>query len=178
MAARKNTGRKKPPGQALGHRKDNVIELVPDMKPAPDIPIESPEPEVTQWWNEFWASPVSTAVDDSDLDTLRRLATYKNDWQRVRRVIDSDTEHGGYVTRGSTGQYVESPHVKQLHKLEALIAGIENQFGGGPLSRLRLGMEMTNAVKSQNELAEIMGGGRSADESAAEEIDLENFAKS
>ena len=145
----KNTGRKKPAGQALGHRKENVIELAPPPAELPALPVKDAVPEVVEWWTELFSSPLAGAIDQSDMDKLRRLATYKNDWQKLRNVIDSDGAFGGYVTEGSQGQMVESPFVKQLHKVEGLISGIEDHFGGDPLSRLRLGMTMTDAAKSQ-----------------------------
>ena len=165
--------RKKAPGRAVGHRTQKVVELSPPPPKPPKLPVKNPTREVVEWWNELFASPLASAVDPSDMDKLRRLAVYKNDWQKIRNVIDSRGKYGGYVTEGSQGQMVESPFVKQLHKLEALIASIEGPFGGDPLSRLRLGMTMTDATKSQMELQEIMGGRADAHNGEVEEIEIE-----
>lgn len=171
----KNTGRKKPPGTALGHRDDNVIALAPKPQATPPIPLPEnvqAEPEVATWWEELWASPLAQMFDASDADKLRRLVSYKNDWQKLRRTLDRT---GEYVSEGSKGQSIESPIVKQLHKVEALIQDFENQFGLDPLSRLRLGITLTDAARSANELNEIMGGPRDTHTDAAEEVDLEDF---
>lgn len=179
MATKKNTGRKKPPGKAVGHREDNVVELTlaPEVH-VPEIPLPESvdvEPEVVTWWEDLWHSGLAQVIDGSDLDKLRRLAAYKNDWQKLRRVLDRT---GEYVSTGSMGQATESPVVKQLHKVEKLIQDIEAQFGLDPLSRLRLGITLTDAAKSAKELNEIMGGTRDAHQGAAEEVDLEEFEAS
>lgn len=99
-------------------------------------------------WDSFWSSPLVALVNPgSDLPALRRLFDYRDDLDRAHAEI----RKVGVQTDGSRGQTRMHPLISYAVNLEKMIAPLEDRFGLSPLSRLKLGAQLSDVKKSLNE---------------------------
>lgn len=112
----------------------------PVLIPQPGVELD---PLVLEEWEDFWQSKVSRFTDDVDIDTLRRLFIYRNEWVQLARewaLLPADER----VTEGSrnSGAVRLHPFASRMDKLESMMLPLEDRFGLSPLSRARLGIEV------------------------------------
>lgn len=105
-------------------------------------------PATVEDWERFWASDVALVLEaDSDMPGVRRLFQLYDDHERARRA---------YVDRpfieGSQGQPVLNPMERVRESLATEIRLMEDRLGMNPKARLQLGIQMTEARKSLNDL--------------------------
>lgn len=99
-------------------------------------------------WDLFWSSPLaSTVVPQTDLDTLRRLWSLKDERERMYRALQKER-----MVRGSRGQPRANPLYAQMVALDAAIERLEDRFGLSPRSRLQLGVVLGDAARSLADL--------------------------
>lgn len=92
-------------------------------------------------WAELWASPISNLYSGSDAHPLYMLADLWDEAERARRIYEAQR-----VVEGSEGQPRMHPALDAMMKATREIRALEAQFGIGPLSRLRLGVELGGAL--------------------------------
>jgi hypothetical protein len=78
------------------------------------------------------------------------------------------------VTEGSQGQLVLHPLTKYVAQLDGEIRQLEDRFGLNPKARIALGLELTKARRS---LDDLMSGWRAEDAEPAPTIDLTEDAR-
>lgn len=139
---------RKPAGKAVGHRQHaSSLVVVAQGDPAPECPAGMLA-VTRKRWDEYWASPVSAAVDrHSDIARLERWIRQVDEYERVQRVFRKSR-----LVRGSTGQPVLNPLAAYINTLEQSIARTETEFGMTPMARLRLGIAVGEAHRSLAEL--------------------------
>lgn len=99
-------------------------------------------------WDQFWSSPLAqTIVPATDLDTLRRLWSLKDERERMYRALQKER-----MVRGSRGQPRANPLYAQMVSLDAAIERLEDRFGLSPRSRLQLGVVLGDAARSLADL--------------------------
>jgi P27 family predicted phage terminase small subunit len=119
--------------------------------------LEVPKPptgllrDTRSWWFAFWRSQVAQAVQgDTDIQALERLAKLKDERERTYRVIRRLPD--GPTDVGSQGQRVLHPLAKYLATTDAEIRALEDRFGLNPRARLSLGLQLTQARRSLEDL--------------------------
>lgn len=130
---------RKPPGQALGHRKHDFV-ILPGGNQAP---VPQPPPELlkvtVRRWERFWASGVSQVIDlDADLPRLHRWIRDSDEFTRVEREI----RRVGRLVVGSMGQPVLNPLYALARELDDRLRRAETAFGMTPRDRLALGLAL------------------------------------
>jgi hypothetical protein len=103
--------------------------------------------QVIDAWTGFWSDVVSGAMRPADTAVAARWA--KNFDRYLRLIAQADREP---MILGSQGQMRPNPLYRLAMLLEASIRADEAQMGIGPLNRLRLGAQFSEAAKT---LAEI-----------------------
>jgi len=100
------------------------------------------------WWNSFWQSDLSTAIDiKTDLPVIERLASLMDERERVFRQAKKDR-----LVVGSQGQVVLNPLYKALLSIDAEIRQLEDRIGLNPKARVSLGIQLTSMKKSLADL--------------------------
>lgn len=100
------------------------------------------------WWNSFWQSDLSTAIDiKTDLPVIERLASLMDERERVFRQAKKDR-----LVVGSQGQVVLNPLYKALLSLDAEIRQLEDRIGLNPKARVSLGIQIGQAKKTLADL--------------------------
>lgn len=145
----------KPAGRRQ-RRNSPAVGIVPRIETrvaviAPDAPKGLTKAQQDRW-ARLWASPLARLIEASDLPALERLFGLYDMVAKAERAT-----RGKWLERGSTGQLVAHPLLKEASTWRKEILELERQFGiGGPLSRLKLGVEFGNAHRSLSDLnAEI-----------------------
>jgi P27 family predicted phage terminase small subunit len=100
-------------------------------------------------WEDYWSDDVSRAVRTSDRAVVIRWI--KNFDRHSRLSAEADRNP---IVTGSTGQPKTNPIYSLCSALDAQIRLDEAQLGIGPLSRLRLGLVLSEQAKTLNELTE------------------------
>lgn len=101
------------------------------------------------WWRAYWASDVARAVQaDTDVPALSRLAMLYDERVRAMRGF----RKSGRVVAGSQGQPVMHPLGRYLKDLDQEIRMLEDRFGLNPRARLSLGLQLTQARRSLEDL--------------------------
>ena len=111
-------------------------------------------------WGEFWSSPLSAQVEQSDHGALRRLFWLYDEVERLIAAIDQT----GRVVAGSQGQPRANPLYKQVQEFQAEARQLEDRFGLSPKARLALGISFAEAAMSLDALNERLAQRMSADE--------------
>lgn len=134
------------PGVGLMPRADTQIAVI-----APPPPAKLTKAQQERW-ARLWASPLARLIEPSDHPALERLFGLYDMVAKAERATQ-----GKWLGSGSTGQLVVHPLLKEASTWRKEILELERQFGiGGPLSRLKLGVEFGNAHRSLSDLnAEI-----------------------
>jgi len=144
--------RQKPPGLLVnrrGGRGRGLEVLVPAVRVVPSLP---PAPAGLRWgegveqlWRDFWASPVSAAVDlQADGERLGRWL----ECIQEREALLAEVRAEGYAPAG-----VSHPHLVYIKHLDREIARLAERFGMDPLARFRLQLTFTEAGQSALKLA-------------------------
>jgi hypothetical protein len=108
-------------------------------------------PAVAEAWAELWNSPLAALMKPTDMPALRRLFDYRH------QLIDAQRHYGEEpVAVGSMGQPVLSPFAAEIHRLESVIAKLEDRFGLTPLARLRLGVTFEEGVSLAQRNAQFL----------------------
>lgn len=156
------------PANRRQRRNATGVGLVPRMDTTVAVLAPPPPARLTkaqqERWAKLWASPLARLIEQSDMPALERLFGLYDMVARAERAT-----RGKWLERGSTGQLVAHPLLKEASTWRKEILELERQFGiGGPLSRLKLGVEFGNAHRSLSDLnAEI-----EADDDDAEDQDF------
>lgn len=118
--------------------------------------LEMPDPpaglleETEEWWRAYWSSDLARAVqNDTDLPSLSRLAWLMDERLRSARALRTLSTP---VSMGSQGQAVLHPLTKYIGQLDAEIRQLEDRFGLNPRARIALGIELTKARRSLDDL--------------------------
>jgi hypothetical protein len=131
---------RKPPGQALGHRRHDFV-VLDGGQTAPAIPRPPGGLLVAteRRWDAFWRSGVSQVIDlDADMPRLHRWIRDSDEFTRVDREI----RRVGRLVVGSMGQPVLNPLYGLLRELDDRLRRAEAAFGMTPMDRLRLGLTL------------------------------------
>lgn len=141
------TARKPPERRQDRHKaRSTVVTLAPAAPPAPEPPEELLK-STAALWNEFWSSDIARAWQGPDIDGLRRLIVYRDEWQRM---INAHRAHR--FVEGSMGQAKVSPALEVALKLEAAMGRLAADLGLSPLARMRLGIAFGQAAKTAEQL--------------------------
>jgi P27 family predicted phage terminase small subunit len=100
----------------------------------------------TQWEN-YWGDDVSRTVRTSDFGVALRWI--RNTDRVLRLLAEADAQP---IVNGSQGQPKTNPIYSLCATLDAQIRLDEQQLGIGPLSRLRLGVVLTEQAKTLSDL--------------------------
>lgn len=111
------------------------------------------------WWSMFWASPLSKAVEPTDVPALERLVTLRDQRERALRVVRRVP-----FVKGSTGQDRLNPLYDVIKSADAEIRQLEDRFGMSPKSRMALGLAVGQAGRQLAELERFMRGDSDEDE--------------
>jgi P27 family predicted phage terminase small subunit len=98
-------------------------------------------------WRGYWSDTVSGVMRGSDATIVLRWVANVDRYHRLLAEADAEP-----VTIGSAGQAKGNPLYDTAYRIEASIREDEKQLGIGPLSRLKLGVALSESAKS---LAEI-----------------------
>jgi len=120
-----------------GHRRH--LDLVAPTKPskAATVPVapDGVSLATRKMWREFWASRMAWFIETVDMPTLRHLFRLYDERDRSYRAYRKCP----YV-KGSKGQPVINPILKQARAFESEIRRLEDRFGISPWSRQRMGI--------------------------------------
>jgi len=146
--------RQKPVDQLVNRRggRGRVLTVVPVKRRLPAPPIQLGE-HATRAWRDFWASPVSHAVD------------IKADWAALKHWIQCHNERD-YLEGVAIGKpllktrdwtpenptYMLNPLYRRIRQLDDEIRRYEESFGMTPLSRFRLQLTFADAGNSLADL--------------------------
>jgi P27 family predicted phage terminase small subunit len=110
----------------------------PGQMPIPRLP-KGTHRVVRAMWGELWRSPLSGAFRETDIPTLRRWAWWLGQWHRVA----ADVESNPIIIKGANGPTL-NPAIRYLNHCESALRELEKAFGMDALSRLRLGITLTD----------------------------------
>lgn len=181
---------RKPP-ETRQHRGGEPKEILPAHIEAPEPPGNLLKATVKRW-DIFWASPVATLIQQTDLPALERLFVNYDELERTRRAMYKDPppkpergpneSHNEFqirlsewrVAAQSIGRLIKSdkglklnPLLVHMKQLERNIDALEDRFGLTLRARQELGLTRLKAKT----LAEITGdnGHQDAIDGEAEE---------
>lgn len=113
----------------------------------PDPPPGLLATSVTSW-ARFWSSPLARmVVPETDVETLRRLWSLRDERERVYRALKRQRMVGGYK-----GQPRANPLYASMASLDSTIERLEDRFGLSPSARLKLGVILGDAARSLADL--------------------------
>jgi hypothetical protein len=135
----------KHPGKRI-RKTTKSIGVISAAGKAPRMPSGLCQP-ASDAWRGFWSDVVSGAVQPSDTEVTLRWVANIDRYHRLLGEADRET-----MVIGSTGQPKPNPLYDLAYKIEASIRADEQQLGVGPLARLRLGVALSESVKSLTEL--------------------------
>jgi len=152
---------KKPAGTAVDRRNGRRAEL--EGNPLERFALPRRDPawllETKRAWAALWDDPVVQALSPVDRPVLLRWADALDRAVRSLRLADADP-----VATGSMGQPVENPLYGVADKAVKVAQACEAQLGVGALNRARLGLTITTARRSLEDLnAALTGGGDEPD---------------
>ncbi|NDG19213.1 MAG: hypothetical protein EB117_13195 [Betaproteobacteria bacterium] len=136
-----------------------VVVALPASSPAVPAPDPTWRSEVVEAWNDFWCSPLAGpgVMKATDAPALRRLFAYRSRLLVALEAMDAEP-----IVLGSTGQPTMSPWAAEVHRLEAAIAKLEQQFGLTPMARLKLGVTYEEGVSLAHRNAQLLEAFRTA----------------
>jgi hypothetical protein len=100
-----------------------------------------------QAWRDYWSDAVSGVMRCSDASVALRWAANVDRYHRL--IAEADREP---MVVGSTGQPRPNPLYDLVFKVEASIKDDEKQLGIGPLSRLKLGVALSETAKTLSQI--------------------------
>ena len=99
-------------------------------------------------WAKYWESPVAEAIDrGSDMPALERLFRLYDERLRAYRGYRKER-----LVEGSQGQPVLNPLANVIEKCDKEIRALEDRLGLNPKSRLQLGITMTEAKRTLEDM--------------------------
>ena len=117
------------------------------------LPREVPESQ-KEAWDLYWSSNVANATDTVDLSLIIRLFRYRAEleesldyWQGLSISERYEVQNTKFTVKRQT-----HPIAKRIQDLEKIVTSLENQVGLSPLSRARLGIELSNAELAWDEV--------------------------
>lgn len=121
-------------------------------KPSPDIIPPAPRglrKVARDEWDAFWQSRLASVVDmDADMDALRDWAFLVSERDRLRMAYKKQP-----LVLGKSG-VVENPLGRVIERYSKRIDVYRNQFGMTPLSRMRLGIAIGEALDALDALGD------------------------
>ena len=135
------------------------VSVLPAVAAVPEPDLAWRE-EVRSAWFEFWRDPVARLVRPNDLPALDRLFRYRNEWLDAAEFYEAEP-----IVEGSMGQSRLSPWADRMDRLEKQLVALEDRFGLTPLSRLRLGVTLSEgqSLAQRNAAFASRAGGGTAD---------------
>jgi hypothetical protein len=107
----------------------------------------------------LWADPVSSALSPVDRELVIRWAQSVDSWIKALARAAEDP-----LTTGSMGQEVKSPWFVIADQHLAVAVEAEKQIGVGALNRARLGLTITTAMRSLEDLNAMLDEGPQDDD--------------
>lgn len=99
-------------------------------------------------WRKYWESPVAEAVDrSSDMPAVERLFQLCDERLRAYRGYRKER-----LVEGSQGQPVLNPLASVIQKCDQEIRALEDRLGLNPKARLQLGITMTEAKRTLEDM--------------------------
>jgi hypothetical protein len=138
---------KKPPGQAVDRRNGRRAELEGQALEKFPLPVKRPAIRTRRVWAALWDDPVSSVLALVDREMVIRWITSTDAW--ITALGKAELEP---VSRGSMGQEVPSPFYAIAKQHLDEIEKCEQQLGVGALNRARLGLTITTARRSLDDL--------------------------
>lgn len=121
-----------------GTKSLQLIKLDPDIVPPAPRGLRK---VARDEWEAFWRSRLASVVDmDADMDALRDWALLVSERDRLRALYRKQP-----LIAGRTG-LVENPLGRVIERYSRRIDVYRNQFGMTPLSRMRLGIAIGEAL--------------------------------
>jgi P27 family predicted phage terminase small subunit len=103
-------------------------------------------------WNEFWQSDVSAVVQlAADREEIDHWARCVDERAKLWEIVKKSR-----LIKGSHGQLMTNPLVRQIRELTADINRVSDRFGMNPTSRFRLQFSATAVVHSANDLLDML----------------------
>ncbi len=129
-----------------------------------DTPLHPPAPEgllpeIEAGWDDYWDSDVARAVSLEDLPALTRLFRLRDEWERIRVLV----EKSGELIRGSMKQLVLNPLYKRMDATGGEIRQLEDRYGMNPMSRTRLAVSLGDIQRTVEDLSRELREGSSGD---------------
>lgn len=125
-----------------------LLESHDENRPVPSPPDGLDETRL-ETWTQYFASPLSALIKETDLPVVRRLWGYYQQHADLTVIFDR-----GRLVPGSQGQPRINPAHDAALKLETAILRLENELGLTPSARLRLGITFADATNSLERLTE------------------------
>ena len=116
-------------------------------------------PEVRKAWTAFWTDPVTSVLSPIDRPVLLRWAEALDRAARAYSAADASP-----ISTGSMGQEIENPQYGVADKAIKIAQQCEAQLGVGALNRARLGLTVTTARKSLEDLNAALYGSEGGDD--------------
>ena len=98
-------------------------------------------------WTTYWSNTVSGVMRPEDATVALRWISNTDRYLRLIAAADAEP-----MVVGSTGQPKPNGLYDLAYKIEKSIREDESQLGVGPLSRLRLGAQLTETAKTLADL--------------------------
>jgi len=136
----------KHPGKRVRKTRTRSIGVVHSAGVAPLMPWNLCKPAQAAW-RSYFADAVSGVLREADTPIVVRWVRNLDRYHRLLAEADSEP-----IVAGSTGQPKPNPLYDMAYRIEASIRVDEAQLGIGPLSRLRLGAQLSESAKTLAQL--------------------------
>jgi phage terminase small subunit len=131
-------------------------------------PLKGWLPLTIERWSDYWQSDVARMVEaQTDGAALMRLFTLYDERERAYRAYRRKR-----MVPGSQGQPVVNPIWKHAAVMDSEIRQLEDRFGITPQARLRLGVQLGEAVRSLEDMNQALRDGDEPDQQADPRIAL------
>lgn len=137
----------KPPARRQGRHRHDVGTIAASATFQPPAPPAGLLAALSGEWERLWSSPLATTFTTSDVPALERLFELRDEAVRHQRAARRTP-----TVEGSKGQVVLNPVLRQRDALLAEIRQLEDRFGLSPRSRLQLGITLSEAHRSLDDL--------------------------
>lgn len=137
----------KPPARRQGRHRHDAGAIATEGAFQPPTPPAGLLETLRGEWERLWASPLATTFTTSDVPALERLFELRDEAVRHQRAAKRTP-----TVEGSKGQVVLNPVLRQRDALLAEIRQLEDRFGLSPRSRLQLGITLSEAHRSLDDL--------------------------
>lgn len=138
---------KKAPGTAVDRRNGRRAELEGQALEKFPLPVPKASLRTRRVWDALWDDPVSSVLALVDREMVTRWIVSVDAWIGAMSTAEQDP-----VSRGSMGQEVPSPYYAIAKQHLDTVEKCEQQLGVGALNRARLGLTITTARRSLDDL--------------------------